>query len=81
MCGVLAVKSILHASTLKLSSAGMSDEIVGSRSAAKIAGVSHATICNWCERYGIGEMRDGRWFVSLAGLNRIMSARAVLCAS
>lgn len=57
----------------------MSEKIIGSRAAAKIAGVSHATICNWCARYGIGELKEGRWHVSRAHLAKIMKAREVLC--
>jgi hypothetical protein len=55
----------------------MASEIVGLAAAAEFAGVSHPTILVWCDRHGIGEKRDGRWFINRSALRRVMKAKAI----
>ena len=45
------------------------------RAAAKVAKVSRQTVFNWCKKYKIGDMVDGRWLVRRADLARVAAAK------
>jgi hypothetical protein len=40
--------------------------------AAKVAKKTHATITNWCKRYGIGVKVGGQWNVDPKKLKRML---------
>jgi hypothetical protein len=54
------------------------DEIIGLRAAAEIAGVSHETVRFWVDKHGIGEKRGDTFIISRSKLMSVKRSRQKL---
>ena len=72
MTNMKNVKNVKNGMNAQMPSKKEKPEFISTVKAAQLAFVTKPTIIAWCEKYGIGRKRVGRWIVNKDKLDQLL---------